>query len=146
MSFNKRYITKDSILSCIKNGESLSRLTKADALIMDNWSTRFFDNYSFDYQKMRDELNTDVMFQSNYNATYEHKNFNSLKRLSNILENLIKDPSWTEILLTTNILGSEGITEEMHGKFPLLKDYCINKIIKHYTLESREKSINNILG
>jgi len=113
---------------------------------MDNWSSRFFDNYSFDYQKMRDELNNDVMFQSSYNATYEHKNFNSLKKLSNILENLIKDPSWTEILLTTNILGSEGITEEMSGKFPLLKDYCINKIIKHYTLESREKSINNILG
>ena len=109
MSFNKRYITKDSILSCIKNGESLSRLTKADALIMDNWSSRFFDNYSFDYQKMRDELNNDVMFQSSYNATYEHKNFNSLKKLSNILENLIKDPSWTEILLTTNILGGESI-------------------------------------
>jgi hypothetical protein len=44
MGFNKRYITKDIILSC-NSFEQLSRLFKADALILDMWSSYFYKIY-----------------------------------------------------------------------------------------------------
>jgi len=43
MGFNKRFITRDVIISTPK--ESLSRLFNADGLIMDNWSSNFIDEF-----------------------------------------------------------------------------------------------------
>ncbi len=148
MSFNKRYVTKEIILYTIKNGESLSRLVNADALIMDSWSSNFFDTYSFkkSYNQNRKKLESEVIFSSNLSDTYSHPSFDRLEYLSNIYENLIREDSWTEILLTFKMLGNEGITDEMVGKFYELKKLCIKKLENHFKGESRNKAIDNILN
>lgn len=148
MGFNKRYITKDMILSCIKEGGDVNRLLRADALIMDNWSSRFFENYdtSTKYREMRTELESQVRFSSNLNDTLNHKYFTKLRKLSNILENLIKDPSWTEVLLASSFNLVKEIPEECRGKFDKHKQFYIDAIINLYTTESRDKIIDNILG
>jgi hypothetical protein len=156
MGFNKRYITKDSVLSCIKEGNDLNRLLRADALIIDNWSLRFFENYdtSNKYKEMRDELEREVIFSSNLSDTINHRNFNKLRKLSNILENLIKAPSsgpinnthsWTEVLLAASFKLGE-VPEEYRGKFEKHRQFYINAIINLYTTESRDKIIDNILN
>lgn len=137
MGFNKRYVTRDSIIRTIKNKESLNRLTNADALIMDNWSSKFFKNYDFnfqDYQDIRNKLYDDTKFSSNHASTYEHENFNKLKSTANILYNLYnrKECHWTDILLTIDILGSHDIPESIRGKFDDLRKCCIEKIEKSY--------------
>jgi hypothetical protein len=149
MGFNKRYLDKDKIMDTINSNGSISRLVNADMLICDSWSTKFMDNYDFKkYQKLRDKLNNDVQFSSKLNNTYEHENFdeiNKISNLSNVLENLINNPSWLEVIITLQILGNEEIDEYSRGKFDKLKNICINKIINYYTTESRDKIINNIL-
>lgn len=150
MGFNKRYLDKETIMDTIKSNGSIIKLTNVDALITDYWSGKFLDNYNFkNYQKLRDKLNDDVKFSSSHQTTYEHDNFskiNNIKNLSNILENLIKDPSWTEVIITFQLLGSEDVPVSAKGRFNDLKDICIDKIINYYTTESRDKIINNILS
>ena len=150
MGFNKRYLDKDKIMDTINSNGSISRLVNADSLICDSWSTRFMDNYDFKkYQKLRDKLNNDVMFSSNLSNTVEHENFNkinNIKNLSNILENLINNPSWVEVIITFQLLGdSDEVDGNSIGRFDKLRSKCINKIVNYYTTESRDKTINNIL-
>lgn len=47
MGFNKRYITKEQIIK----SNNLNKLFNADALIMDNWSGKFFNYYKKGLQK-----------------------------------------------------------------------------------------------
>lgn len=47
MGFVKRYITKETILNC-SNHEQLNLLFKADALILDKWSSEFYKFYQVD--------------------------------------------------------------------------------------------------
>jgi len=44
MGFNKRYITKESIIGCDES--RLQLLFKADALVMDIWSSKFHELYT----------------------------------------------------------------------------------------------------
>jgi hypothetical protein len=134
MGFNKRYISKDTVMYELSNGGDVSRLLKADALIMDDWSSKFFKEYKNDakYRSDRQRLLDDTMFLSFHSATLEHQNFNKLKNLSNILENLYLDPSWVDILLTFDILGGDDVPKSAVGKYEKLRTICIDKIEKHF--------------
>jgi hypothetical protein len=136
MSFNKRYVSKDSVITQLKMGSSLSKLLNTDALIMDDWSSNFFKNYKNDrkYQSDRKKILDDTVFQSYHSAILEHSNFLRLKNLPNILENLYLDPNWVDILLAFNILGGDDITLLSIGKFEELRSICINKIENHFNV------------
>lgn len=148
MSFNKRYISKESVMTQLKSGGSLSKLLNADALIMDTWSTKFFKNYinSNTYNSIRKKLIDDTRFSSNHNSTTEHENYLKLKSLPNILENLYLEPNWLEILITFDVLGSEGISDDKKGKFSELKEIAKFKIESYYTSESRSERLKDILN
>ncbi len=148
MGFGKRYISRDTIINTLVNGGSLSKLRKADALIvMDPWSYNFFEDYNNDqkYITDRDLLLDDTKYSSFHESIHTHKNFQNLKNLPNILENLYISPSWVDILLTFEILGSDGVDESSRGKFENLKNICIDKIKNYYMVESRNKSISEII-
>lgn len=134
MGFNKRYISKETVISRLSNGENLSTLLKADALIMDDWSSKFFKEYKNDpmYVTNRQRLIDDNLFSSSHDTTYKHENFTKLKNLSNILENLYLDPNWVDILLTFEILGGEGVPRSAAGRYEKLRTICIDKIEKHF--------------
>lgn len=134
MGFNKRYISKESVIIQLSNGNSLSKLLKADALIMDDWSSKFFKEYRNDvvYRSDRQRLIEDTRFSSNHATTYKHENFTKLKNLSNILENLYLEPSWVDILLTFEILGADDVPKSASGRYEKLRTVCIDKIEKHF--------------
>jgi hypothetical protein len=122
------------ILNNIKNISYISNLVNADALIIDSWSKKFFDNFNFKwktYQKSRSKIIQDVMFSSDHRSIIEHINYVKLKNLSNILINLKTDPSWVDILLTYDITGTIA-NEEYAGNFDKLVIDCINKINSIY--------------
>ena len=151
MGFNKKYINKDKIMEAIKLN-SLSKLTDdSDALIMDSWASKFFDNYDFNssYKNYRDKLDDDTKYSSVHHVIYNHENFGKLKKLSNILENLIREESWIDVLLAFDLMVDLGIiyevTDDMKGKYRKLRELCINKIVNHYTTESSDKIIETIL-
>jgi len=134
MGFNKRYISKDTVMLELSNGGNLSKLLNADALIMDDWSSKFFKEYKNDikYRSDRQRILDDTCFSSNHNDTYKHDNFNKLKNISNILENLYLDPQWVDILLTFDILKIDGVDKSAVGKYEKLRTICINKIEKYF--------------
>ena len=145
MGFNKRYLTKDIIISYIKEGGDVNKLIRADSLIMDNWSSNFFYNYdtSNKYNQMRTELKNQFKFSSNLNDILNHKYFPKLKKLSNILENLIRDPSWIEVILVSSFNLFNQIPEEHRGKLDKNREFYIDAIVN---LWSGDKINNNILN
>ena len=131
MGFNKKYITKESIINTLITGNSISNLVKnTDALILDNWSSNFFNLYKNDpsYNLNRKKLRDDTQFSSSFNSRKEHENYEKLKIIPNILVNLYIDPCWVDILLTIDILGGSDIPKSSIGKFEKLRTFCINKI------------------
>jgi hypothetical protein len=143
MGFNKRFVKKEMILGNVDNIPYVCRLVNADALIIDAWSDKFFKNFDFKwekYQELREKLNTDVQFWSMHDKTLEHENYPKLKSLSNVLLNLKTNPSWTDILLVSDILKDIDMVfleklnppKEIAGKFKELVPYHIKLIEDYY--------------
>jgi hypothetical protein len=133
MSFNKRYLTKEVVINMI----SKNRFSKynSDILIMDKWSSKFYDNYNKkeEYNLLRRELINETKFYSNLQSTTNHSHYDKLKSLSNIYENLIKENEWVDVLLTFDILGNKCLSND-NGKFNFteLKKIAIKKIEQHF--------------
>ena len=129
MGFNKRYVKKDNILNSLNN-EYMSSYGKADALISDMWSSNFFKNYKWDYNKyeaIRNTILENTKFSSNLSDIENDSSFNKLKHLSNVLINLENNPTWIEVLLTSKILNIE-VKEEDKGQFDKLVQICKESI------------------
>lgn len=134
MGFNKRIIHKETIDRNINDLGYVIKLTNADALIMDYWSSSFFDNLNIkwkDYQNKRQEILNDTQFESNLSILQKHTNFDKLKNISNIYYNLVNSPSWVDILLLTSIVEIE-IPDDKSGKFDELVNLCVEKINSKY--------------
>ena len=133
MGFNKRYIHKEMILNNPDNVSYIARLVNADALIIDDWSDRFFKNFNFKwetYNKIREEI-----IDSHFNSITRHRNYKHLFNLSNVLLNLKTNPSWIDIQLSYDILKDKieiNVPEEEVGKFDILVEYHIKLIEDYY--------------
>ena len=62
---------------------------------------------------------------------------------------IIPTCSWIDVLLAFDMMVDlciiHEVTPDMRGRFPLLRELCISRITSHYTTESRDKTIENIL-
>jgi hypothetical protein len=135
MGFNKRYITKDKIMANLNNLNYISKLVNADALIMDDWSKKFFDNFNFDYdvyQKTRDGLIFDIKDSSSIDFIKNNKNFIKLKNISNIFINLNTNPDWLDIHLANSFI-EDVIPDNISGKFNNITEYFIKRISDEYS-------------
>lgn len=141
MGFNKRYIRKGMILNNPENVSYIAGLVNADALIIDDWSDKFFKNFNFKwktYNKIREEIIDVTKFDSHPNGITSHRNYKDLFKLSNVLLNLKTNPSWIDILLTYDILKEmdvefiEKIPKNITGKFDELVPYHIELIERYY--------------
>ena len=134
MSFNKRYAKREIILSNLNSIDYISNITKADALIIDNWSDNFYKNFDFKYKKyneIRNLIISENKFDSSHREMLAGENFNKLKKLSNVYINLKTNPNWVDIHLANSII--EGvIPDDISGKFELLVEYFIKKIDDYF--------------
>lgn len=134
MGFSKRYVKRDMIMNSVDNLSYISNLVNADALILDNWSNKFFKNFNFkwkDYNKIREGIINDTKFDSHHNGVVNHVNYKKLFSLSNILLNLKTNPSWVDIQLSDDIL-TPLVPEEYSGNFNKLVDFYIDEIEDYY--------------
>lgn len=141
MGFNKRFVRKEMILNNSENISYIAGIVNADALMIDDWSDKFFKNFNFKwktYNKIRDSINNEVVLDSNLDNITNHKNYKDLFKLSNVLLNLKTNPSWIDILLTYDILKEmdvkfiEKIPNNITGKFDELVPYHIELIERYY--------------
>ena len=126
MGFHKRFISKELILSQ-KDFESIDMLLNADAVIFDTWSSNFFkryDNNWSEYQKKRQIYIEENKFSSSFNNTDSFEKF----YVSNVLINLLKDPTWLDIHLCIESFRPIEIPQTISGKFDLLCKFCIQLI------------------
>lgn len=147
MGFNKRYIRKEMILDNSENVSYIAGLVNTDALIVDDWSDKFFKNFNFKwktYNKIREEIMEATRFDSHPNGITGHRNYKHLFNLSNTLLNLKTNPGWIDIQLSYDILielgydfsiienSMNGVPFEIAGKFDPLVEYHIKLIEDYY--------------
>jgi len=130
MGFHKRYINKVCIL---ENICELDRLFKADALIMDMWSTRFTQDLDEEERKIRQKIKEDQKLLSG--CPDKHPDYHKLNSLSENLIDLMTNPTWLDIHFTKTKLGLQFPFED-GGLFEVQKNKCIKAIIEHYESQS----------
>jgi len=134
MSFNKRYVTKEIIMSNIDNESYIADFKKADALITDYWSSKFLENFNYnhkEYQSIRESLNEKYALSSNPSDVEKSFDFDKLKKISNVFINLKKSPAWIDIILATKMLDIR-FESGTSGKFNEMLEITIKKIEDYY--------------
>lgn len=133
MGFNKKYITKEGILSNINN---LDKYLNADGFIGDTWSTRFVSDLDINERKIRNQIREDLKYQSG--CPDRHKDYINLKSLSESLLSLMNGGGWLDIHFTKDKLKFKTEFEDA-GVFDNLKEKAIKSIIDYY--DSNESNI-----
>lgn len=138
MSFHKRYITKELILSNIRD---LDRIFSADAFIMDMWSSRFCDDLDKNERSIRNSINKRFKISSSlsYQSDPEYKELNSM---SECLISLMTHPQWLDVVLVHDKLG---LTSDGSGDFKKSVQIAIERIIDYYDKPNRNDKIEEIL-
>ena len=138
MSFHKRYITKELILSNIND---LDRIFNADAFIMDMWSNRFCDDLDKSERPIRNSINKKFKLSSSlsYQSDPQYKDLNSM---SECLISLMTHPQWLDVVLVHDRLG---VATDGGGDFNQGVEKCIKRIIEHYDKPNRNDKIEEIL-
>jgi hypothetical protein len=130
MGFNKKYITKEGILSNMKD---IKRYLKADALLMDDeWSVKFINDLDYNERQLRTKMKREITS----GCPDKHKDYSKLKSLSETLISLMTNPSWLDIHFTQEKLGRFQMEIHEFGNLDILKDKAIKSIIEYYELSN----------
>ena len=129
MSFHKRYINKEILLENISN---LDKLFKADALMMDDWMTKFYQDLDPVERQLRIKMNKELTFWSG--CPDKHTDYPKLKSLAETLISLKNNPSWLDIHFTQDKLGRFKLDIDEFGVFDVLKEKSIKAIIDYYDM------------
>lgn len=132
MSFNKRYISKELILSKSEIEDVCKLFSSADSLVLDKWSSNFLKHLDINFQAR--DLNRRIEIESQkFNSNFILPKHIECYYLSNILFDLRKSPNWIDIIMTRHQLNFE-IVPEISGNFSDLVNLSINQIKQHYEL------------
>lgn len=147
MGFNKIHIDKSDILSKLKSNKGINYTTplvremkidqlfsKADAVITDSWSAKFLKDLNPKEREIRENLAKKHMLDSGpfFLRDADYKNLTSL---SECLISLMTSGSdyfyhhWIDINFAIEKLG---IKVNNDADFEILKEKCINAIIKYF--------------
>jgi hypothetical protein len=134
MGFEKRFITRDSIISK-KDIDSIFQLLEADSIIYDNWSSNFFEN--IDKNWLNYQIKRDSIIEENKLSSYI-PDVSDIKDtpLSLIYFNLFNNPNWVDIELCLSNFRPIDIPVNIQGKFEDLCKFCISLIENRYNNEA----------
>ncbi len=140
MGFNKKYLNKENILYYLKNNDitslvremKLDMLFKADALIMDSWTSRFYSNLNPKEREIRKKLYEKYKFDSGYSFVNDD-DYKELTSLSEALISLSGDnPQWMDIHIVIDKFKIPIDMETEAGRYKILRTKCIEAIIDHF--------------
>lgn len=142
MGFNKRYLSKETILSNLSN---IDKLLKADALVMDMWSSYFVYDLDPKQRDLRKVLLEDTKYDSG-TQYLNHPNFHLLTSLSETMINLSTNPNFVDLHIAS-IKTNFKAKDSERGRLEALRDSAIKSIILYYDgLVMRDKKITEILS
>lgn len=130
----RRFVSKYFLENNIKKIDIVINFTKAEALILDKWSSSFYENLEFDWRNYQ-EKRKKAIDEYNKNKNFKIENFKEeLNRLSNIYYNLCVEPNMVDILLVKEILNIEydmELKEENFEKLSIFIKNLIDDIFKY---------------
>ena len=127
MGFNKKYISKNILL---ENTSNIDKLLKADALVMDMWTTKFVQDLDPKERQLRNKIKEEQKYSSG--CPDKHSDYSKLKSLSETFLSLKNDPSWLDIHFTQEKLGRFDLEIDEFGVLDKVKEKAIKEIIKYY--------------
>lgn len=144
MSFHKKYIRKESILLNIND---LDRLFYSETIVMDSWSTRFFDNLNSEDKILRKTILEKYEHEMNFSSGCSVDNIPEFHKLTSLSESLIcllTDPHWIDLFFVKNKIG---LSDDIYGSgsFSLHVKSTIERIIEHFDKPNRNDKIEEIL-
>jgi hypothetical protein len=131
---DKSYIDKCNVIRKDINGYrpiNIDYIFKYDALIMDNWVSKFYKGIKPEERIIKKNLDEKYAFHSNLNLIVEDYEYKKLESLSEALVSLINSPSWIDIIFVTkklNIIYESG----EFGSFDLQRNKCIDYLINYF--------------
>lgn len=131
---NKTYIDKSNVIRKDINGYRLININyifKYDALIMDNWVSKFYKDIKPEERIIRKDLDRRYAFHSNLNLILEDSEYKKLESLSEALVSLINEPSWIDIMFVTKKLNIRFERDEL-GVFDLQRNKCIEALVNYF--------------
>jgi hypothetical protein len=140
MSASKRYITKETILS---NLDDLDSVFKADCLIFDKWSFRFFEDLNLKEREFRESYDGD--FTKLLSSVVSIGDIKNLTSFSETLISLHNDPKWIDIEFVAIKLGL-NIEKEDSGQLFKIARIASQKIIEFFDKPNRDDKISEILS
>lgn len=139
MGFNKRYISKENILHRLKSNEMqpllrevrIEQLFKADALILDHWSSNFYNDLNPTERIHRKNLYDKYKFSSGFEFIKD-EDYKNLTSLSESLISLMgENAMWVDIFMVSEKLEIK-FSDDESGRFSVMKDKCIESIIDYF--------------
>jgi hypothetical protein len=131
MGFNKKYVTKKTILDNLNN---IDEVFRSDSLIMDTWASKFFGDLDKEERLIRRDMKV-LYKEGSCPSTIE--GFSDLKSLSESLISLYKSPSWFDIHLVQSRLGNLRVEDQDLGKIQILKERAIEAIVDYYEEDTK---------
>jgi hypothetical protein len=142
MGFDKKHISKELILHNLK-GEyifglvrdlKIDQIFKADALILDDWASKFYGEINKKEREIRKELGKYGMY-STHNHLLSDPSFKELISMSEALISLSNDPKWMDIYAVRHKLKFP-VEKDEQGKFPILVKKSIDAILNYFDNKS----------
>jgi len=141
MKFDRRNIDKEVILRYLKDNNitwlvrqiKIDELIKSEIVVMDKWASNFYRDLNPKEREIRLELQRKYMFDS-FPRFVEDDDYKNLTSLSEALLSLFNDQAgWIDVhMVVENLQLRDKICPEDAGRYPILKQICINAIIDHF--------------
>lgn len=139
MSASKRYINKEDVLYYLKNDNidsvvreiKINTLFKADMLVLDMWSSKFYNELNPKERIIRKQLSDKYQVSSSFQFIRD-EDYTKLSSMSEALISLINNNApWIDIHVVIDKLKIVPTNEEA-GRFDLLRKKCIDAVIEYF--------------
>jgi len=125
MSFNKRHITKEKVLNNILD---LDALFGSDCIIMDTWSSKFYNNLDSNDRDSRRK----IISEFSGGCPDKHPDWNRLKSISESLISISKNPNWVDIHFIQEKCGKLDLEEGDMGVLESVSKKAILSAINYF--------------
>lgn len=124
-------ILKDADITASLREMKINSIFNSELLVMDSWSSRFYENLRPIEREVRKDLYDKYRFDSGVSFIYD-KDFEDLSSLSEALISLVgPNPQWLDIVIVGKKLNLKFEDDET-GVWSKQREKCIDAIVKYF--------------
>lgn len=125
MSFTKRILRKEIV---IDNLENVQNLLKVDCLILDKWSSNFYNELNPDDREIRKK----IISEFKGGCPNSHPEWHRLNSISESLISISSNPNWVDIHFIQEKIGRLELSEGEGGSLEKITQKAKELAIKYF--------------